>query len=415
MANEWNSNIWMVIQFIIIGVSMCVLTTMLASVIKMKLQPKGFDKENLFVSDIASIPEDSPEYIEYGEEMDKKQERVKDVLTLIDRLKQNPEVEAVSTGSYTAIPYCHSFWGSNWRCIENGDTVVIPSNVVEALPSIASVLRYEGLRGETPAQLEQILEKGEIIVAEETVKKFPGQQPLDLIGKEIFAGNDTWRIGAVVRSIKRDDYEVPYSPVFIIPTSQKDLQTGKILIRLKEGVNQDKFIGDTKKQLSTRYIVRNTYLSNIVPIEDFRSSSQKSYYITELAGTVCMIFLMVSIFLGMLGTFWFRTQQRVGEIAIRKVNGATSGSLFRRLISEGLLMLLIATPFIVSLYLLVLKTQILIEYGVIHTDTSKIPSPEIAINILFVVACLVLMILLGIWFPARKAMKINPAIALKDE
>ena len=49
-----------------------------------------------------------------------------------------------------------------------------------------------------------------------------------------------------------------------------------------------------------------------------------------------MGFLLLNIFLGLLGTFWFRTQQRRSEIALHKVHGASDMSIFTRLISEGL-------------------------------------------------------------------------------
>ena len=51
--------------------------------------------------------------------------------------------------------------------------------------------------------------------------------------------------------------------------------------------------------------------------------------------------LLLNIFLGLLGTFWFRTQQRRGEIALHKAMGATDGAVFGRLMSEGMFLLLI--------------------------------------------------------------------------
>lgn len=56
-----------------------------------------------------------------------------------------------------------------------------------------------------------------------------------------------------------------------------------------------------------------------------------------------MGFLLLNIFLGLLGTFWFRTQQRRSEIALHKAHGASDMSIFVRLISEGLLLLLLIT------------------------------------------------------------------------
>lgn len=56
-----------------------------------------------------------------------------------------------------------------------------------------------------------------------------------------------------------------------------------------------------------------------------------------------MGFLLLNIFLGLLGTFWFRTQQRRGEIALMKSLGGTDHSIFVRQLAEGLILLVVAT------------------------------------------------------------------------
>ena len=122
--------------------------------------------------------------------------------------------------------------------------------------------------------------------------------------------------------------------------------------------------------------------------------------------TACAIFLLVAVFLGILGSFWYRTQQRIPEIALRKVNGATDSEVFRRLISEGLMILVFAIPFIVALAALVI-TQV--ELGL------ELPGWLLWSMIPVTAAILALTIVAGILFPARKEIKINPAEALKDQ
>ncbi|MDE6306532.1 MAG: ABC transporter permease, partial [Muribaculaceae bacterium] len=118
-----------------------------------------------------------------------------------------------------------------------------------------------------------------------------------------------------------------------------------------------------------------------------------------------MIFLMVNIFLGLLGTFWFRTQQRTSEIAIRRVNGATRRSIFRRLIGEGLLLLTIVTPVAAIIDINLALTEIV----------SWLEWPRMIVSVIAVYIIMALMIVGGIYFPARKAMNTDPAEALHDE
>jgi putative ABC transport system permease protein len=124
---------------------------------------------------------------------------------------------------------------------------------------------------------------------------------------------------------------------------------------------------------------------------------------------ICAIFLLVAVFLGFLGSFWFRTQQRVPEIALRKVNGATQWQIFNRLISEGLIMLLISAIFFSPIYFYITHSDISLD------DISL--ENQLPNYIAYAVTLIVLatMIFAGIWFPARKAMKVEPAYALKDQ
>ena len=123
-----------------------------------------------------------------------------------------------------------------------------------------------------------------------------------------------------------------------------------------------------------------------------------------------MVFLLVNIFLGLLGTFWFRTQQRKSEIALHKAHGATNGMVFTRLLSEGWLLLLIITPI-----------ALIIDFNLAHAELNSWRNGTtlewdrllICGGISF--ALMALMIAIGIGIPARKGMKIHPAEALHNE
>ena len=51
---------------------------------------------------------------------------------------------------------------------------------------------------------------------------------------------------------------------------------------------------------------------------------------------VVVLFLLVNVFLGLIGTFWFRTRRRRSEIALRMTMGSTRGGVFRLLIGSGI-------------------------------------------------------------------------------
>ena len=122
-----------------------------------------------------------------------------------------------------------------------------------------------------------------------------------------------------------------------------------------------------------------------------------------------MIFLSVNIFLGLLGTFWFRTQTRVPEIAIRKANGASKGDIFRRFVGEGEILLLSVTPIAVLIEWLLTHYEYNAYYGGFFSPGRFI------LCVVMTFALMALMIFLGTVIPANRAMKLQPAIALKEE
>ena len=124
----------------------------------------------------------------------------------------------------------------------------------------------------------------------------------------------------------------------------------------------------------------------------------------------CMVFMLVSVFLGLLGTFWFRTRQRIPEIAIRKVNGASNLSIVLRLLSEALFLLTLVTP------LAAVCDWLICHYELNVNIRYEFFVPwRLATTIAITYGILVLTILAGIAYPAWKAVKIQPAEALKDE
>lgn len=171
------------------------------------------------------------------------------------------------------------------------------------------------------------------------------------------------------------------------------------------------FADNVLSKSSTFYRAGNIFLSSVTPLESMRKEVQNENATMVRNFVVVMLFLMVSIFLGLLGTFWFRTQQRVSEIAVRMVNGATRGEIFRRLIGEGLLLLTIVTPLAALCDWLLCHYELSNRvYWFDYFEPSRYTITVVATYLL-----MALMIVLGIWFPASRAMKIEPATALKDE
>ena len=149
-------------------------------------------------------------------------------------------------------------------------------------------------------------------------------------------------------------------------------------------------------------------LVDVTSFDDVRESFGRENMQSVRNMVIIMVFLLVNIFLGLLGTFWFRTRQRASEMAIRLSFGATPAKVFRRLLGEGLLILVAVTP-------IAFIIDCLLTY---YDFNDYVRADEFGLTAsaaLLTFGLMALMIVAGVWFPASKAARIDPAVALKDE
>ena len=121
-------------------------------------------------------------------------------------------------------------------------------------------------------------------------------------------------------------------------------------------------------------------------------------------------FFLLNVLLGVVGTFWYRTQQRSAEIGLRMAMGATRKGIFWQLVKEGLALLTIAFIPSAVIFANLLHMEV--------TQGSEIP-PDMASRLLFgfvfSYAVMAAMIVVGISFPSYRAMRMHPADALRQE
>ena len=335
-------------------------------------------------------------------------EKGADILELVDRLRRRPEIEAVSL-SQNSYPYN----GSNSTDMVRYDTLVSDSWTIRRMvtPDFVRVFRYQGTRGETPEQLAGMLEKGEFLASDNLYRKY-GRPLTELVGKRCQLFGDTtqtYRLGAALKDVRYNDFQQARSSyTFLYKLDWYDIGL-ELCLRVRANQDHD-FIRRLKADSEKQFRIGNVYISEVRSFKDIRRNFQQSWSNDLRNYVMGMGFLLLNIFLGLLGTFWFRTQQRRSEIALHKAHGASDMSIFVRLISEGLLLLLLITPiaFIIdynlaSMELNSWRNGTTLEWGRLLLCAA----------VSFVL--IGLMITIGIGIPARKAMKVQPAEALHDE
>lgn len=410
IRNEWRSNLWLALELLVVSVVMWYIIDLLYCRMATYLEPRGFDTEHCYLINMGVLTDKSPDYTPYSDTHKQSDE----VRELVERLRRRPEVEVVSL-SLSAYPYN----GSNGSAEVDYDTLHAPRWTIRriATPDFVRVFRYQGARGETSEQLAEILERGDFLASDNLYRKY-GVPMTSLVGKKEFYlfgdTTQTYRLGAVLQNVRWDDYSqasTSYSMVYNMNLLPDDWinADNELCIRVRADRDQN-FMENLKADSEKQFRIGNLYISDIKSFKDIRRSFQQGDTSQMRILVVGMGFLLLNIFLGLLGTFWFRTQQRRGEIALHKAMGATDGAVFGRLISEGIFLLLIVTV-----------PAVIIDIVMAHFELNSwrngttLEWPRLAFCVVTTFVLIAAMIGVGIGLPARRAMKVQPAEALHDE
>lgn len=368
------------------------------------LEPRGFNIEHCYLIELGELTPKSPDYIAGHTS----QQTHDDIAELLERLRRRPEIEAVSL-SQNSYPYN----GSNSGAEVSYDTLRSPGWTIRRLvtPDFPRVFRYRGTRGETPEQLAEMLERGEFMASDNLYRKYDCRMT-DLVGQRFYLFGDTtktYRLGAALQNVRYHDYDQARSS-YSMMVKQSFYYIGlELCVRVREGQDND-FIERLKADSESQFRIGNIFISEIRSFKDIRRNYQQAWTNDIRNYVMGMGFLLLNIFLGLLGTFWFRTQQRRSEIALHKAHGATDRAIFSRLLSEGILLLAIVTP-----------VALLIDYNLAHLELNSwrngttLEWDRLLLCAAISFVLITLMIVIGIGIPARKAMKVQPAEALHDE
>lgn len=406
IINEWRSNLWVATELLLVSVVLWYVVDAIYVQTRIYFEPRGFDTSHCYLIQMGELTDKSPDFIPNDTLI------AEEVRELVNRLSHRPEVEAVSL-SQNAYPYN----GSNSSVTVAYDTLRSPGWIVRrcVTPDFVRVFRYQGTRGETPEQLAQLLEQRENFLASDNLYEGSYQRKLTpLVGESFFLYGDTTKtypLAAALQPVRYSDYEEARSSLSMVmqlPSTWYNTQL-ELCVRVKSGQDVD-FIEQLKADSDKLYRVGNVFIANISSFADVRRAFQQSQSNQLHYNLFGMGFLLLNIFLGLLGVFWFRTQQRRSEIALHKALGATNRSIFRRLLTEGLLLLGVAALPAIALSLNLAH----LEMNAWMNGTT-LEAGRFIITMLCSLLLIACMILLGIWYPARKAMKIQPAEALHEE
>lgn len=400
MRAEWRINIWLIIEMAIVVLAIWAMLSVTWIGSKGLLEPRGFTPEDVYSLKVRTLNIKSPDYREeynayYHQDLNE----------LIKRLKENPNVAYVSLHN-NMLPYIFNFIGNLVHIEGKPDSVTYYANFRKAQPEIIKILDIKSTTGKSEDELMAMLERGEVLLSPNKSYEEKFGNVKDLIGQKVtfYDGEFPARVGDIVENVRRSDFETRTDGMLLYTFDANKPASGDIVLKVKPG-RGEAFEEDFKKDRSLSKL-RNLFLYDLQRLTDLGEVANTPTRIDNRLRIGISAFLLITIFLGLLGSFWFRVQQRTSEIAIRKTFGANEKDLFIRIMGEGMILLL---------------------SGVILTSACVWPFIRKIIEMTgeewytllaiewITVGFLALGIVLSLWYPAWRAMKIEPAIAVKEE
>ena len=198
-----------------------------------------------------------------------------------------------------------------------------------------------------------------------------------------------------------------------------------ILVRVKEGVNLDKFIDDFNQNGIKQLHSGNLYARSIMKFNSVMEDRDTFYLNAMRMRYVLAAFFMISLCLGVIGTFWLQTKVRKEDIGVMLSFGGTPKTIMGMLMGEGVLLTTIAVVIGCLIYMQYGISEGLVNdymWGGARADSPMVADswidsfPQhflIVSGIIWLIMTIV--VLIGIYIPAHKISHVQPTEALRDE
>lgn len=405
--NQRKNNAWLWAELTLVSIFLWGIVDYLYVTGKNYYTPLGYDIEHTYLIDLKEVSDRSDRYIPEAEKTTTSGE---DLLTALDRIRTYPGVEYASL-SDGGMPYVFK---ERYRNVSI-DTSSVNVRYYLVTPSFFDVFRTP-LPNEKTAGLNRKTGEPYVAVAtEDLVDEVPGGFQA---GQPLYQ-NESDSIPYIVRGIsspiRGHEYTRSYPSCFFLLTDQDIAHKMKaswveICVRVTPEADPD-FAERFRKDMSRQMQIGNLYLMDVQSLSDLRhtylaANGAESDLKTRLS---IAFFLLINIFLGIIGTFWLRTEHRKGEMGLRMALGSTRNGLRGLLLSEGIALLIVA---FVPAMLISLNAAYL---EVIDIELMPFTWGRFLICQGLTFLAMSGMIVLGIWYPARQAARLKPANALHYE
>ncbi|HYV96632.1 MAG TPA: ABC transporter permease [Gemmatimonadaceae bacterium] len=253
---------------------------------------------------------------------------------------------------------------------------------------------------------------GRVVVLNKTLadRLFPNRDP---IGQRVAWTGDVlrfipvsgdWRtVVGIVGDTKDGGLDAPPRPVMFLPFAQ-EVSFGQAGLVIRAGSNPEALSSAATRLV--RNVTPHDPIENVLTVPQIRDQSVAP---RRLNAQLLFSFSILAVFIaavGIAGVLAFSVSARTNEIGIRMSLGADSGQVLRMVLSEGGVLLVIGLLLGVGGSIAASRLIQQLLFGVAPNDPATLAGVAAAMTIIGLVAC---------WVPARRAAKIDPAVAMRGK
>lgn len=381
--------------------------------------PLGYVEEDSYVITMNRYPST---HRKYNEICDSDSLKKINFVRIYERIRCLPEIESSVILGTNCHPNSYSYYGST--VLKDSLKVGVQEYRFSTVGNgnLLSVMQLRDAYTGDLISLDSTVYNGKSVYITKNVadKLFKDEYA---IGKEMmFRDSTKLNVVGVIENIKNRTDKQP-NPILIRVSPEmysiSNRVSSIVYIRTKTGINQKAFEERFRKEVAPTLQIGNFYFSKISSMKNIRkkyaieSGIDNTFrYKLALAG-----FALLCIFLGMVGTFWIRSNARRQEIGLMKAMGCSTVQIIKQFFVESWLLLTLAfiPAMIAQLHIIHEMGFYLSDYNPNMDYLHNRPVPHFLIVTVVIYLILLITVLIGTYIPVRKAAHAIPAEALRDE
>jgi putative ABC transport system permease protein len=243
-----------------------------------------------------------------------------------------------------------------------------------------------------------------IIVNETLANKY--WRNTSAVGKRMrFVGpldkNPWLEVVGVVKDVKQD-LKLPVTPDFYLPHAQDTWGSMVLVARTK--VEPLALAGAIRQQVWS--IDKDQPVYEVRSMDEVRAFSVSLYSFSSGSLGIFAVIALLLAAIGIYGVMSYAVSQRTQEIGIRMALGARAPDVLRLVVGSGMTLAVLGVVFGLAGSFAMTRLLGSLLFGVTSTDVLTFTSGTLGLLLVALLAC---------YLPARRATKVNPLVALRDE